>query len=102
MDGSGTWLQTNVRAGGMFLAQLRPSGISYIHSDHLGTIRAQSNSAGVRTMTCSNLPFGDSLNCNGNTSPPGYHFTGKERDRESGLDYFVARYYASTEAHDEP
>ena len=24
------------------------------------------------------------------------HFTGKERDTESGLDYFGARYYAST------
>lgn len=26
----------------------------------------------------------------------GYKFTGKERDQESGLDYFGARYYAST------
>ncbi len=26
----------------------------------------------------------------------GYHFTGKERDTESGLDYFGARYYASS------
>jgi RHS repeat-associated protein len=25
-----------------------------------------------------------------------YKFTGKERDSESGLDYFGARYYAST------
>jgi RHS repeat-associated protein len=27
---------------------------------------------------------------------PQYHFTGKERDTESGLDYFGARYYASS------
>jgi RHS repeat-associated protein len=47
-------------------------------------------------MTCSNLPFGDSLACNGSTNPPGYHFTGKERDTESGNDYFGARYYASS------
>ena len=26
----------------------------------------------------------------------GHHFTGKERDTESGLDYFGARYYTST------
>ncbi len=95
-DGTGNWLQTNVRAGGMFLAELQPSGITYLHTDHLGTIRAESNSAGTRTMTCSNLPFGDSLNCNGNTDPPGYHFTGKDRDSESGNDYFGARYYASS------
>jgi RHS repeat-associated protein len=28
--------------------------------------------------------------------PPRYKFTGKERDTESGLDYFEARHYAST------
>jgi RHS repeat-associated protein len=27
---------------------------------------------------------------------PADKFTGKERDAESGLDYFTARYYAST------
>lgn len=37
-------------------------------------------------------PFGQVLA--GNTSDP-YLFTGKERDGESGLDYFGARYYAS-------
>jgi len=38
-------------------------------------------------------PFGQVFS--GNTSDP-YLFTGKERDGESGLDYFGARYYAST------
>ena len=42
-------------------------------------------------MTCTNLPFGDGSNC---TS--GYFYTGKERDTESGNDYFGARYYASS------
>jgi RHS repeat-associated protein len=31
------------------------------------------------------------------TSPNHYKFTGKERDGESGLDYFGARYYASAQ-----
>jgi RHS repeat-associated protein len=39
------------------------------------------------------LPFGDALSSIG-TSP--IHFTGKERDTESGNDYFGARYYASS------
>jgi RHS repeat-associated protein len=96
MNGTGAWQQTNVHVGGQFLAEYQGTDTDFQHSDHLGTIRAQSNSAGTRITTCSNLPFGDSLNCNGNTNPSGYHFTGKERDAESGLDNFGARYYAST------
>jgi RHS repeat-associated protein len=38
------------------------------------------------------LPFGDNLSSLGLDRG---HFTGKERDTESGLDYFGARYYAS-------
>jgi len=62
----------------------------------LGTRRAQTNAAGVLEETCTSLPFGDNLTCSG----PGYdateqHFTGKERDTESGNDYFGARYYSS-------
>jgi RHS repeat-associated protein len=95
MDGTGAWQQTNVHVGGQFLAEYQGTDTDFQHSDHLATIRAQSNSAGTRITTCSNLPFGDSLNCNGNTNPSGYHFTGKERDTESGLDNFGARYYAS-------
>ena len=95
MDGSGTWLQTNVHAGGQFIAQYQGTDTFFLHSDHLGTMHALSNSAGVRTTTCLNLPFGDALTCNGSANPAGYHFTGKERDTESGLDYFGARYYAS-------
>jgi RHS repeat-associated protein len=50
--------------------------------------------AGNIQETCTNLPFGD-----GGTpclSPTEQFFTGKERDQESGNDYFEARYYAST------
>jgi RHS repeat-associated protein len=46
------------------------------------------------------LPFGDALNCSGGIDPSEHHFTGKERDSEtgpaSGNDYFGARYYASS------
>jgi len=45
--------------------------------------------------TCTSLPFGDALNCpNGDQST--IHFTGKERDSESGLDNFEARYFGSS------
>jgi RHS repeat-associated protein len=43
------------------------------------------------------LPYGQERAVAGgsSTSPNHYKFTGKERDPESGLDYFGARYYAS-------
>jgi RHS repeat-associated protein len=97
IDGQGNWQQTNVRAGGMFLAAYQGSASpTYLHTDHLGTIRASTNSSGGVAETCTNLPFGDLLACNGSGNPSGYHFTGKERDTESGNDYFGARYYASS------
>jgi RHS repeat-associated protein len=43
--------------------------------------------------TYTSLPFGDALSSIGNDP---LHFTGKERDAESGLDYFGARYYSSS------
>jgi RHS repeat-associated protein len=51
----------------------------------------------VLEQSCQSLPFGDALNCTGSTTAPTeHHFTGKERDAESGNDYFGARYYASS------
>jgi RHS repeat-associated protein len=49
-------------------------------------------------QTCQSLPFGDQLACTGGDlqAPTEHHFTGKERDTESGNDYFGARYYASS------
>jgi len=53
------------------------------------------SAAGAVEETCLSLPFGDELGCNG-SDPSEQHFTGKERDTESGNDYFGARYYGST------
>ena len=96
MDGSGGLQQTDVRAGGQFLAEYRTAGLYYLHKDHLGTIRAESTPAGTIAVTCTSLPFGDGQTCTGTADPSGYFFTGKERDTESGNDYFGARYYASS------
>jgi RHS repeat-associated protein len=56
-------------------------------------MRAQTNYAGLPEKTCSSLPFGDGPPCNSATEQ---FFTGKERDAESGADYFGARYYGSS------
>jgi RHS repeat-associated protein len=51
----------------------------------------------VVEQACSGLPFGDSLDCTNSVQfPTEQHFTGKERDSESGNDYFGARYYGSS------
>src|SRR3989441_9712519 len=82
-------ISTTWRGSGM-------TGTTYfIHADWLGTERARSTATGGPYETCTSLPFGDWLTCSG-ADPSPMHFTSKERDSESGLDNFGARYNAST------
>jgi RHS repeat-associated protein len=71
-------------------------GVYYYFADHLGTSReiVQSGS----TTPCYDAdftPYGVEMP-NTNTCAQNYKFTGKERDTESGLDNFDARYDASS------
>jgi RHS repeat-associated protein len=69
---------------------------THLHfTDWLGTRRVQTDAEGNAEQVCSGGAFGDSLSCTGQDAAPN-HFTGKERDAESELDYFGARYYASS------
>jgi RHS repeat-associated protein len=76
--------------------------VEYYHLDAIGNVRAVSNQAGTIIERHEYLPFGEEW-CAGppagpcSSLPPGQsrRFTGKERDAESGLDYFGARYYGS-------
>jgi len=98
LSSSGAWNRGEVYAGGRHLATYSggTSGTTYfIHADWLGTERARSTATGSSYETCTSLPFGDALTCSGSDPSP-IHFTGKERDAESGLDNFGARYNAST------
>jgi RHS repeat-associated protein len=91
------WQHTNVYAAGTLLATYDQNGLHFYLNDPLGTRRVQTDQNGVLEQTCSSLPFGDSLNCTQSIqTPTEHHFTGKERDTESGNDYFGARYYASS------
>lgn len=95
-DGQGNWLHTNAYAGGQLVATYDTKGVHFHLSDWLGTRRVQTDSAGNPELTCSGGSFGDQLACAGpGTDATEQHFTGKERDTESGLDYFGARYYGS-------
>ena len=63
---------------------------TYRMTDHLGTLVGTMSSSGIATQDVA--PFGEIFS--GGVSDP-FQFTGKERDAESGNDYFGARYYAS-------
>lgn len=85
------------------LAQAPPPGqiVEYFHTDALGNVIAVSNASGAEIESHDYLPFGEECltgPCASNTQPSAGQsrkFTGKERDRDTGLDYFGARYYGS-------
>ena len=71
------------------------NNIFYYFEDHLGTSRVILQAG--QTNPCYDAdfyPFGGERIYT-NTCPQNFKFTGKERDTESGLDNFDARYYSS-------
>jgi RHS repeat-associated protein len=75
--------------------------VEYYHLDAVGNVRAVTDGSGVVVERHDYLPFGEecmSPVCAGNPqlgAGTPRKFTGKERDTETGLDYFGARYYGS-------
>jgi RHS repeat-associated protein len=79
--------------------------MEFFHQDALGSVRLVVNESG-NIIRHDYLPFGEEIQPNtfGRTAELGYgfdptphRFTGKERDRESSLDYFGARYYSGAQ-----
>jgi len=81
------------------------NGTRYTTSDHLGSPRVVTNSGAGVVSRHDYMPFGEELFNGGRTVGMGYgaadglrqKFTSKERDVETGLDYFLARYYSATQ-----
>ena len=71
-----------------------PTGVFYYFSDHLKTASVITDSAGVIKSESDYYPWGGELQFT-NADSNHYKFAGKERDSESGLDYFGARYYSN-------
>jgi RHS repeat-associated protein len=68
--------------------------VEYYHVDAVGSVRAVTDKDGNVVRRHDYFPFGDGpVEVAPGTDP--VRFTGKERDVETGLDYFGARYYAS-------
>ena len=80
------------------------NGTRYLTSDYLGSPRVVTNSSGGVVSRHDFMPFGESLGSGigGRTTGAGFgiadglreQFTSKERDSETGLDYFASRYFA--------
>jgi RHS repeat-associated protein len=68
--------------------------VFYYFSDHLGSASVVTNATGTIVEESDYYPFGGERVIT-NSDPNQYKFTGKERDTESGLDYFIARHYSS-------
>ena len=66
----------------------------YFLADQVGTTQLEFASGGYPVWRGDFAPFGQELDAQ--TTANRYKFTGKERDAESGLDYFGARYYGSS------
>ncbi|MEO8662820.1 MAG: RHS repeat-associated core domain-containing protein [Bryobacteraceae bacterium] len=79
----------------------------FLTTDHLGSVRMVTDAAGTVISRHDYLPFGEEIPASvGNRSAvPGYgvgdgvpeRFTGKERDGETGPDYFGARYLSAAQ-----
>ena len=115
LNGNGTSQRTNVFGAGRQLATFdlipdptntSPNQVPALHfqvTDPLGTRRMQVSFAGQPETDIQSLPFGDLLSAFPDQYAPAtaddatpLQFTGKERDSESGNDYFGARYYGSS------
>lgn len=80
------------------------AGVRYVAADHLGSTRLLMKADGTVDASYDYLPFGQELG--GIAGGNSVKFTGKERDVETGLDYFGARYFSGAQGRftspDEP
>jgi RHS repeat-associated protein len=90
------------------VATIEPgAGTRYTTADHLGSPRVVTIASAAVVSRHDYMPFGEELSSGvgGRTTGMGFtvtdgirqKFTSKERDVETGLDYFGARYFASTQ-----
>ena len=108
-EANGTVTKDYFYKGGELLATTKTgTTYEYATADHLGTPRAWTDGSGnlIAGGRHDYLPFGEELSAGIGirSAALGYgadstrqKFTQKERDAESGLDYFGARYYSSAQ-----
>jgi RHS repeat-associated protein len=96
LSGTSTSWKEYVFFGGKRVARrdASNSSVHYFFDDHLGSTSVATNSTGATLEEdLDYYPYGGIA---AGTSADHYLFTGKERDTESGLDYFGARHYGAS------
>lgn len=76
--------------------------VEYTTTDHMGSPRVITDASGQVTSRRDFMPFGEKIELGSRTISLNYNsddvdqkFTGKQRDNETGLDFFGGRYYSS-------
>jgi RHS repeat-associated protein len=93
-DLSGNLTDEYVFFDGERVARKSSNGVFYYFSDHLKTASVITDASGNIKSESDFYPWGGELLFVNNDSNH-YKFTGKERDGETQLDYFGARYYSN-------
>lgn len=95
---SGTTQNTSYYyANDELIAKKNPDGSkNYIHNDHLGSTTVQTNQTGTVVESTQYDPWGEVLV--GGTKNK-FQYTGQEKDSETGLNYYNARYYDPHSRH---
>jgi RHS repeat-associated protein len=77
------------------LAMLRSSTTSYYNADGLGSVTSLTNYSGATAQAYTYDSFGNMTGSSGSLTNP-FQYTGREKDSETGLYYYRARYYDPT------
>jgi RHS repeat-associated protein len=96
-DLAGVWIIEHMYFNGKRVArrELVPAySLRYHFSDHMGSASVVTNVTETVKDESDYYPFGGERVIT-NSESNQYKFTGKERDTETGLDYFIARTYSS-------
>ena len=99
MQGGSGFLNEYLYVGGQRIARVANLGpIYYYYGDHLGTARVITDGGGTKCYDADYFPWGGEQHVYVNSCAQNYKFTGKERDPDTGSDYFGARWYRNTMA----
>lgn len=90
--GKAYWIKMT-QTGQIFFQQQSPQ-VYFFHADHLGSSNVITDKTGAVVERAEFYPFGLLRYDQAIQFESAYRFTGKERDQESGLDYFGARYFS--------
>jgi RHS repeat-associated protein len=95
LSGNATAEYVFFNGGRVARVDMPANSVEYYFSDHLKSTDIVTNATGAIVRETDYVPYGGEVLISG-TDTNHYKFTGKERDPESGLDDFDARFYSSS------